>query len=185
VEVTIKRLEYMLQEEILRLNSKGLVHFFAQSHINVDSANGIVTKAGKSLKENDNVFIEGREGIWRVKEFLFEEQLRKEDMVVGMEYDICPRGDDKVYKFKLDTMDIDLDHFHFAAQERKIHDISGRFDRLPPIYLSGKGRTDPSSVVFESIAGFQSVLKAMSYDDVVKKQFRLNIADSHIIVAAG
>ena len=86
-------------EEVLRLNSKDLLRFFSESRITIDSENGIAKKAGKSLKPDDVVYLEGRQGTWRVKEFVFEEQLRKEDMVIGAEYDIRPQFDSKVRRF--------------------------------------------------------------------------------------
>lgn len=190
--MTIKRLEYMLQEELLRLNSKDLLRFFSKSRIDIDSEKGIVKKAGRSLKLDDMVYLDGHQGIWKVKEFVFEAQLRKEDMVVGFDYEILPRGEDKIFKFKLDEMDLELDHFHFSAQEKRVQDVAGSFNRLPPIYPGGKGRIDPSSVVFESLAKSHEIpqMEIISYDDVVgdKKnpmKYRLDITDSHIIVAAG
>lgn len=178
----------MLQEEALRLNSKDLLRFFSKSRINVDSTKGTVKKAGKSLKLDDLVYLEGRQGVWKVKEFVFEEQLKQDDMAIGMEYDILPRGDDKVRRFKLDSMDTELDHYHFASQERKVDDIAGRFYDLPPIYPSGRGRIDPSSVVFETSSSRGHEVPQMElvpFDEVVKQEYRLNVTDSHILVAAG
>lgn len=188
VEVTIKRLEYMLQEEALRLNSKDLLHFFSKSRITIDSENGIAKKAGKSLKLNDMVYLDGRQGSWKVKEFVFEEQLEKEDMAVGAEYDILPRGHSKVQRFKLDTMDLDLDHFHFCSQVVGVDDIAGSYQSLKPIYPKGKGRVDPNGVVFErmSTRGHEvPQLELVPYDEVTRREYQLNVTDSHILVAAG
>ena len=78
-------------------------------------------------------------------------------------------------------MDSRFDWYQFAAHEPGVRDVTGSFSALPPLYLSGKGRVDPSGVIVD-VNGSK---RELPFDAVKEKKFRLDFSATHVIIASG
>ena len=188
VEVTIKRLENMLNDEAVALRSRELIHFYSGSKIQYDSVTGTFRKDGRSLKENDSIHLEGDPRPWKVKDFEFETSIQRgEDLVQGEYYDIVPPFDRTVRHFRLEAMDSYMDWFHFTAQDVGVMDLVGSFAQLRPVYANGRGRVDPTSIVLEhgGQGGGKPERIRLSYDAVSEQSFDLDLTRAHVLIAAG
>ena len=180
VEVTIKRLESMLLDEVINLRSKDLLHFYSDSLIKYDITSRIFEKNGRSLKVGDVVFDENR--VLEVQEFVYSSSLQRTELVVGNDYDFVRPREKTVHSYRLAMMDHNYDWYHFTAHENDIHDFAGSFKRLPPIYPYGMGRNDPNSILVK-VNGSRK--QALDFDTVAEKFYRLDVSKSHVIVALG
>ena len=66
MEVTVKRLENMLLDEIIRLRSKDLLHYYSDSKVEVDVNTGALKKKGGALKVGDLIQPNGDDKAWEV-----------------------------------------------------------------------------------------------------------------------
>jgi len=180
VEVTIKRLESMILDEVINLRSKELLHFYADSKIKADVVAGIFEKQGDALKIGDDVF-DGDE-LMKVVDFTHLSAATPQDLVAGQDYDIVLQREKKVRKFRLVQKDADYDWYQFESHEAGVRDVTGSYNNLPPVYLAGKGRTTPSAIIMEDIDGSR---KELSFDAVEKKFFRMDFSRTHVVVALG
>jgi hypothetical protein len=180
VEVTIKKLESMILDEVINLRSKDLIHFFSDSKIEYDAIAGTFEKFGKSLKQGDVIFAnEKLSEIMEVKDYAYPKRLTARDLVVGQDYDIVLPRDKKVRSFRLVQMDDNADFYQFSALGVK--DVAGSFNALPPIYKSGQGRIDPSGIIVD----VNGSLRELPFDANKDKKFRLDFSTSHVVVGTG
>lgn len=178
--MTIKKLESMILDEVINLRSRNLIHFFSGSRIDYDAIAGTFEKQGKSLKVDDLIYeAKNPAVIMEVKDFVYPTRLSSGQLVLQYDYDIVQPRDKKVQSFRLVQMDKSSDFYQFSAVGVK--DIAGRFNALPPIYASGKGRLDPSGIVVEANGN----LRELSFDTNKDKRFRLDFSTSHVIVGTG
>jgi hypothetical protein len=180
VEVTIKRLESMLLDELINLRSKNLIQFYSDSKVKYDFDTGAFQKQGKALKIDDQIVLGGGQKA-KVQDFVYTSRVMPTSLVVGKDYDIVHPREKKVRSYRLVQMDQAYDHYQFAAHQPGLADITGSFSQLPPVYPNGQGRIDPSGIIVESDGSKQE----LAFDDVADKDFELDVSNSHVILALG
>lgn len=182
VEVTIKRLESMILDEIINLRSKGLLHFYSDSKVKFDAVKGTFEKQGAHLKIGDRVFDAGKDSdVMEVKDFVYPERVPVDALVEGTDYDIALPREKRVRNFRLVQMEKNFDWYHFTAHEPGINDVVGSFGVLPPVYMSGHGRVDPAGIIVD-VNGSR---RELSYDANKRKSFFLDFSRTHVMAAIG
>jgi hypothetical protein len=184
VEVTVKRLENMLLDEIIRLRSKDLLHYFSDSKVEVDVKTGSLTKKGSALKVGDRILPNGDGKVWEVTGFTYNSGLELHELTRGGAYDIVSPRDGKVLPYRLERMDTSFDWYHFTAQAADAADLAGNGGQLPPIFRSGEGRIDPTSITIEC-RGQTNERDALDFDKSVKMSFDLDVTNCHVLIAYG
>ena len=180
--MTIKRLESIILDEIINLRSKELIHFYSDSKFEYEPDAGTFEKKGRYLKVDDRIFDAGQgRAIMDVKGFVYNSRVTVEQLVVGSDYDIVLPREKQPRKFRLVQMDSSYDWYQFIAHEPGVKEVTGSFNKLPPVYLSGKGRVDPSGNIVE-INGSK---RELPFDAVKEKKFRLDFSATHVIIASG
>jgi hypothetical protein len=185
VEVTVKRLENMLLEEVIRLRSKDLLHYYSDSKVEVDVNTGALKKKGGALKVGDLIHPNRDGKTWEVTGFTYNSSVRPNELIQGCAYDILvsPR-DGKVHPYRLERMDTSFNWYQFTAQEAGAVDIAGKVGELPPIFRSGEGRVDPTSITIEC-KGQTGEIDALDFDKSANMSFDLDVANSHVLIAYG
>jgi hypothetical protein len=181
VEVTIKRLENMLLDEVIKLRSMDLLHFYAQSPVEYDVDTGALSKKGRALKEGDSFHLPGDAEAWEVKSFVRATSLAPHELVEGCTYDIVSTRDKTVLPYQLGRKDVASDMYQFTANGKILERRPGR---LPSIYRSGEGRTDPSGIVI-ALKNDPSQTMTLSFDEVADKRYALDVASFHVLIASG
>jgi len=179
VEVTIKRLESMILDELINMRTKELLSYFTDSKIQYDVSTGIFEKKGDALKIGDDVF-DGNE-LLKVTDFKYLTAAKPEDLIPGQDYDIKLPRETKVRSFRLVQKDATVDWYQFEAHDTGVQPVAGAFRQLPPVYPGGQGRTTPSGIIVES----NGRERELSFDAVASKLFRLDFSRTHVIVALG
>ena len=173
----------MILDEIINLRSKDLIQFYSDSKINYDIAAGSFSKQGRALKINDLVFGDQNENqLMEIQDLVYKSRVTVSEMVEGNDYDIVLPREKKPRSFRLVKMDRGYDWYQFECHEAGIRDVAGSFNGLPPVYLSGQGRFEPSSILVEDADG---LTREFSYDEVKNKSFKLDFSATHVIVALG
>jgi hypothetical protein len=183
VEVTVKRLENMLLDEIIRLRSKDLLHYYSESKVDVDVTTGALKKMGVALKVGDLIQPNGDGKTWEVKSFIYNSSLEPHELIQEGSYDMVSPRDGKVHPYRLERMDTHFDWYQFTAQEAGVGNIAGKAGQLPPIFRSGEGRIDPTSIRIEE--GQTEERDVLDFDKVAKTSFDLDVANYHVLVAYG
>jgi hypothetical protein len=183
VEVTVKRLENMLLDEIIRLRSKDLLYYYTDSKVDVDVTTGALKKRGGALKVGDRIQPNGDGKTWEVKSFIYNSSLEPHELIQGGTYDIVSPRDGKVHPYRLERMDARFDWYHFTAQEARAADLAGKAGQLPPIFRSGEGRIDPTSIMIEE--GQTEERDVLDFDKVAKTSFDLDVVNCHVLIAYG
>jgi hypothetical protein len=168
VEVTIKRLENMLLDEVIKLRSMDLLHFYAQSPVEYDVDTGALSKKGRALKEGDSFHLPGDAEAWEVTSFV-----RATSLVSTRDKTVLP--------YQLGRKDVASDMYQFTANGKILERRPGR---LPSIYRSGEGRTDPSGIVI-ALKNDPSQTMTLSFDEVADKRYALDVASFHVLIASG
>lgn len=179
MEVAIKRLESMLLDEMINLRSKGLITFYSDSRVDYDALAGTFEKDGRCLKVGDRILKDSN--IMEVQDFVFSARVLANALVKGIDYDILLPRERIVRSFRLIHVDQASDWYQFAAHEPGVKDVSGSFDALPPVYLLGQGRRDPSGIIVEA----NGSKRELSFDVCKDKKFRLDFSATHVMVALG
>jgi hypothetical protein len=184
VEVTVKRLENMLLDEIIRLRSKDLLHYYTDSKVEVDVNTGALKKKGEALKVGDLIYPNGDGKNWEVTGFTYNSSLKPHELIQGGAYDIVSPKDGKVRPYRLERMDTTFDWYHFTAQEAGAADLAGKAGEIPPIFRSGEGRTDPTSIAIECKEETEE-RDTLDFDKSAKMFFDLDVANCHVLIAYG
>lgn len=183
VEVTIKRMESMLLDEVINLRSRGLLQYFSGSAMKVNEDLGTFEKKGRSLKIGDLLFDESKDGgTLKVLDFIYESSMRSEDLVLGSDYDIVHPREKRVRCYRLVQMDIDFDWYQFSSYEPGVRDITGCFSQLPPLYARGCGRTEPTEIIVENDIHMK---RRLTFDSVKDTDFQLDVSKTHVILSLG
>jgi hypothetical protein len=183
VEVTVKRLENMLLDEIIRLRSKDLLHYYTDSKVDVDATTGALKKTGGALKVGDRIRPKGDGKTWEVKSFIYNSSLESHELIQAEKYDIVSPRDGKVHPYRLERMDTQFDWYQFTAQEAGAANVAGQAGQLPPIFRSGEGRIDPTSIMIEE--GQTEERDFLDFDKVAKTSFDLDVVNCHVLIAYG
>jgi hypothetical protein len=182
VEVTIKRLESMILNEIINLRAKGLLQFYSNSDVSYDAKTNTFTKTGRSLREGDRVFDpEFPSRIMEVSDLRFATQLSKTEVQEGNDYDIVLPREIRARRYRLERADLEFDFFHFYPHEPGAPEVTGQFGRLPAVFRAGEGRSLPSDIHFY-LDGKKQIL---SYDSIEDKKFRVDFSATHVVLAIG
>jgi hypothetical protein len=184
VEVTVKRLENMLLDEIIRLRSKDLLDYYSDSKVEVDVNTGAVKKMGEALKVGDLIHPNGDGKAWEVTGFTYNSNLKPHELIQGAAYDIVSPRDGKVLPYRLERMDTNFDWYHFTAQAADAADLAGNGGQLPPVFRSGEGRIDPISITIEC-KGQTNDINTLDFDKSAKLSFDLDVANCHVLIAYG
>jgi hypothetical protein len=180
--VTIKRLESIILDEIINLRSKDQIHFYSDSKFEYEPDAGTFEKKGRYLKVDDRIFDAGQGlAVMEVKGFVYTSRVTVGQLVVWSDYDIVLPREKQPRKFRLVLMDSGYDWYQFVAHDAGVKEVTGSFGKLPPVYLSGKGRVDPSGIIVE-INGSK---RELPFDAVKEKTFRLDFSATHVIIASG
>lgn len=162
VEVTIKRLESMMLDAVIQLRSRDLLSYFAESKIEYKIPNNF-TKKGVHLKIEDEVLENGKNGrMMVVKQFTYKSQVQKSQLVPGNDYDIVLPREKQARLFRLQESDPTKDWYHFVPHTPGVREVFGSFTSLPPVFLKGEGRVDPTDVVFTT----GNSERSMPYDEI-------------------
>lgn len=173
----------MILDEIINLRSKGLLYFYSGSSIDYNVDDGTFDKLGLSLKEDDVVFDpqDKSKTLMEVTGFTYEARVTPDQMAVGKDYDIVLPREKVARKFRLVEMNAQSDWYVFNAHNPAIKDVTGSFNKLPPVYRQGEGRAEPTGIMVD----VKGTSKKLIYDDVKEQTFRLDFSKSHVIVALG
>jgi hypothetical protein len=183
VEVTIKRMESMLLDEVIKLRSKGLLHYYSDSAMECNEDSGTFEKKGRSLKVGDLLCDESNESAsLKVIDFGYEENLRVENFILGCNYDIISPREKSVRCYRLVQIDHEFDWYHFSPHEAGVREITGGFGQLPPVYAKGCGRIDPTEILVQNES---NIIICLKFDEVKDKKFRLDVSKSHVILSLG
>lgn len=172
----------MILDEIINLRSKGLLDFHSDSRFDYDPEADTFTKKGRALKEGDRMFDSGDNlHIMEVKGFVYSSRVTVGQLVVGNDYDIVLPREKISRNFRLVQMDTGYDFYQFVAHEPGVKDVTGSYSALPPVYLSGKGRVDPTGIIVDA----NGSKRELPFDAVKEKTFRLDFSATHVIIASG
>lgn len=181
VEVTIKRLESMMLDAVIRLRSRDLLSYFAESKIVYTIPNSFTVK-GSQLKVADEVFQGDKDSeLMMVKKFLYKSQIEKDRLIPGSDYDIVLPREKQARLFRLQASDAVNDVYHFVPHTPGVRELFSSFGALPPIFHQGEGRVEPTTVVFSVGASERSV----PYDSIKADSFQMDFTRSHVILAIG
>ena len=179
VELTIKRMESMILDEVVNMRTKDLLSYYTDSKIQYDVMHDIFTKKGDALKIGDDIF--SGDEIVKVTDFKYMTAAKPDELVSGRDYDIKLPRETKVRKFRLVQQDSNYDWYQFESHERGVRPVAGSYKNLPPVYIGGTGRTTPSAVIVES----DGSERELAYDAIADETFRLDVSRTHVIVASG
>jgi hypothetical protein len=182
VEVTIKRMEIMILDELINLRSKGLLEFYTDSKVKYNALDCIFEKQGRAMKLGDRFF--NASEVVEVCDYVYPTRVAKEELAEGKDYDISLPREKRTRSYRLVTKRTtqDYDWYSFSCNERGFKDVSGSFGNLPPIYRKGEGRTDPATVVVET---FNGTKKELTFDVIKEKLFVMDFSGTHVMAAIG
>lgn len=183
MEVTIKRLECMLLDEVVRLRSSNLLDFFSDSKVLYDAEKGTFSKDGGSLKIGDRVFFDESGVSSEVEELYYESSVAEARLVEGMTYEAFLPQDSRLRRFTLESIDDDAKWYRFVEEGESgmATALVGNFEDLPPLYRTGEGQNGPNSVLLKTAGG----LKEVSIDQIAGKELELDFSGCHVVVALG
>jgi hypothetical protein len=184
VEVTVKRLEVMLLEELVRLRSKDLVHYYSDSKVEVDVHTGALKKKGGALKVGDLINPNGDGKNWEVTGFTHNMSLKPHELTQGSAYDIVSPKDGKVHSYRLERADPSFDWYQFTAQDAGAADLEGKASEFQRIFTSGEGRSDPTGIMIEC-RGQKGETDTLDFDKSSKMFFDLDAVNSNVLIAYG
>ena len=180
VEVTIKRMEIMILDEIINLRSKGLLEFYADSKVKYNALDCIFEKLGRTMKVGDR-FFRGTE-VLEVCDFMYPTRASVDVLVEGQYYDIALPREKSPIKYRLVSKRHDYDWYHFSPNVPGYKDVQGSYGNLPPIYLDGKGRLEPEAIVVETSTGSKLELR---FDEIKEESFVMDFSGTHVMAAIG
>jgi hypothetical protein len=184
VEVTVKRLEVMLLDEMIRLRSKDLLHYYSDSKVEVDVHTGALKKQGAALKVGDLINPNGDGKNWAVTGFTHNASLSPNELIQGAAYDIVSPKDGKVHSYRLERLDPSFDWYQFTAQGAGEADLAGKGSDFHRIFKSGEGRSNPTGIMIEN-KGQKGETDTLDFDASAKKFFDLDAVNSHVLIAYG
>ena len=182
VEVTIKRLESMILDEIINLRSKDLLEFYADTKVLYDPISNAFSKKGDKLKPGDIVFDpEDETKTIEVTGVTFARQLTKDAFVEGSDYDLILPREKTQRTYRLQKADPQYDFFQFVPLVPGSEEVTGSFSSLPSIFHKGEGRTDP----VELLGKVNGKPTSFPFDGVKGKNFTVDFSTSHVVLATG
>jgi hypothetical protein len=184
VEVTVKRLEVMLLDELIRLRSKDLLHYYSDSKVEVDVHTGALKKKGTALKVGDLITPYGDGKNWAVTGFTHNSSLKPNELIQGGAYDIVSPKDGKVHHYRLERLDSSFDWYQFTAQDAGEADLAGKASDFQRIFKSGEGRSEPTGIMIEC-KGQKGETDTLDFDKSAKMFFDLDVINSHVLIAYG
>jgi hypothetical protein len=197
VEITIKDLENMLQVEVSKMWSKGVVECHMNSKAKYNIENNALVQKGEHLKVGDNILRrinpDGEPSdeyfSWKVADLIYHKSLGLDDLRVGREYGIYVRQEDVVIPFKLMGVDVQSREYSFKAMEKGGNDLKATAHNLPSIYRKGTRRhAKVSKIVVESVQkgskeGFSREELLMS--EIENEMFTMGIGHTHVVECIG
>jgi hypothetical protein len=180
VEVTIKRMEIMILDEIVNLRSKDLLQYYTDSKVKYNALDCIFEKQGRVMKIGDRFF--RNEDVLTVRDFVFPTRATLEALVEGNDYDIALPREKRTISYRLVSKRQGFDWYSFSPNTHGYSVVQGSYGNLPPIYLKGHGRSDPSAIVVETSSGAGMDL---SFDEVKDKYFVMDFSGTHVMAAIG
>ena len=178
VEVTIKRMEIMILDEIINLRSKGLLEYYTKTEVKYDALDCIFEKRGSAMQIRDR--FNYKSDVVEVCELVYPTRAPIDALIEGQHYDIALPRAKKTIKFRLVSKI--LDWYHFSSTVPGYNDVQGSYGNLPPIYLEGQGRLDPETFIVETETGTKMELR---FDEIAKEWLRLDFSGSHVMAAIG
>ena len=180
VEVTIKRMEIMILDEVINLRSKGLLEYYADNKVKYNALDTVFEKQGRSMKVGDRFYYDSE--VVEVCDYVYPTRVSVDELVVGQDYDVALPREKEMNSFRLVTKRADDDWYSFASNTPGFKNVVGSFGNLPPIYVKGKGRIDPAAIVVQTLSGMK---KDLSFDIVEKKWFVMDFSRTHVMAAIG
>jgi hypothetical protein len=180
VEVTIKRMEIMILDEVINLRSKGLLEYYTDSKVKYNALETVFEKQGRAMKIGDRFFFDS--DVVEVCEYVFPARVSVDELVVGKDYDVALPREKRMQSYRLVTKRPDDDWYSFASNKPGFKDVVGSFGSLPPIYREGEGRIDPAAIVVQTLGG---VKKELPFDLVEKKLYVMDFSRTHVMAAIG
>jgi hypothetical protein len=197
IEITIKDLENMMNIQVAKMASRGLLKQDTNSNTQFDYAKNQVIKKGQYLKVGDQIIrnkdakgdtVE-RDVAWKVVELVPAKPLAREDLNLGEFYGVFTTAQRRVVLYQLVIIDILTNHLTFHSPNKSEPDLRVHFDDLPPVYpRSIKVHGAAESVVFQCMEKDEDGLhisEAFSYATIAEKNFVLDIGHTHVVSAIG
>lgn len=197
VEITIKDLEDMLQLEVSRMDSKGIVRQDTQSTATYNVETNKLQKLGKALKENDllqrRVDRNGKvckdNYTWRVTKIEFNKPLESTELVLGSEYEILVTDGLRLCAYQLVSVNVDTKVYQFKPLDDNNQRIEVTADNLPTIYPRGtKNHSEIQKVRVECVEvgdDGRHVVEDFDSKAIEKKSFSLETGHTHVVECIG
>jgi hypothetical protein len=161
-EVAVNDLENILQGEISRIRSKGLIDVASRTGFQIDHSSKSLTLCGKHLQVGDTILLQAdSEGqscdlqfLWKVVQLKYKKSLNCEDLQVGEIYSICSDPDHETQPFRLVEADLGKNSYHFEPLADDIDDLLVCSDKLLSIYPfkeNNEGNSQIDKVIIQCI----------------------------------
>lgn len=188
VEINIKRLEDILERELVSLASRELLLYYHNSEIIVDPETLKLQKRGQHLKIDEVVVGADGKKLF-VSRFNYREKLvESSQLKVGAAYRISMEGGSQLLPYRLSHKDA-YGWFHFNNLSLQCKPFSAREAELPPIYESFKGEASPSEVELiefgRGTAADTATQSSVNFTTLKDQQFEIDVADCHVVLASG
>ncbi|CAJ1945589.1 unnamed protein product [Cylindrotheca closterium] len=189
VEINIKRLEDILERELVSLASRDLLLYYHNSEIIVDPETLKLKKKGKHLKIDEVVV--GADGKKLcVSKFDYKEKLVKpSELKAGTAYRIGIDGDSQLLPYRLSHKDA-YGWFHFNNLSLQCKPFSVRETELPAIYESFKGEASPTEVELIEFGSGTAALdsqtqSSVNFTELRDQEFEIDVSDCHVVLSSG
>jgi len=214
VEITIKDLENMLHVEVSKMNSKGLINHTAGSGASYDADTNSLTKQGQNLKNDDlilrRVDADGNPTeeyhTWKVVDLDYTKPLSADELLIGEEYGVYIRVEDKIVTHKLVSIDLTTNDYTFAPKanssrkELRIssldlnkgvegESLKASGSSLPTVYPKGTTKHgDVNKVTLECVernSDGSYTRDDIPFGKIKKTKFTIDVGHTHVFEAIG
>ena len=193
-EITVKDLENVLQFEVSRMWSKGIIQYCSSKSAKYDPAKNALTKQGQHLTLDDTFLCQvdpdGNGASqhyypWKVVEVIYQPPLGLDDLKVGREYSVFIRQEDSIVPFKLTGVDIRSRTYSFKALRIGDKDLKATAHNLPSVYPKGaRKHRDVTKIIVESAekgsnGGYKRLDMKMSL--IRSQMFTIDVGPTHVV----
>jgi len=194
VEINIKRLEEILDRELVSLKSRELLAYYQNSEIIVDPETLKMAKKGGQLKRGE-VIVDASGTKLIVKDFVYRDRrVDPATLRIGQAYRISEDGGSELFPYRFSHIDLH-GWLHFNNLCVQCKPFSVRQQDLPPIYemIEGiesiEGVKSPTDVELVEIgkgsAADSHTVSSINFKSHRNEVFEIDVSDKHVVLASG
>ena len=196
IEITIKDLENMLNVQVAKASSRGLLNHYTNSNVLYDYKKGHVVKLGKALVIGDlllrNLDPDGNESeklySWKVVELAQADTVPLKDLLLGEEYVIYVPSSHMGVACRLMAANLRNGEYMFQYLDSD-KEILVSVSKLPSIYpKSTKLYTKCQSIIIQCTtlgSNNSYAQESLAFGKVEVETFALDIGQTHVVSAIG